>query len=79
MAGIDGIQNVGAAHRRVLGQELSTHLGAVDDTKLKPNSIDAALMVDAYHEFSHPREMMRPPGLRALKRDCIISRGCRFS
>lgn len=37
---------------------VEAHLGVVDDTKLKPNSIDAALMVDAYHEFSHPREMM---------------------
>ena len=34
------------------------HLGKVDDTLLTPESIDAALMVDAYHEFSHPREMM---------------------
>ena len=30
----------------------------MDDTLLKPESIGAALMVDAYHEFSHPREMM---------------------
>ncbi|MFP6857447.1 MAG: methyltransferase domain-containing protein [Roseibacillus sp.] len=37
---------------------VEAHLGMVDDTKLKPESIDAALMVDAYHEFSHPREMM---------------------
>ena len=37
---------------------VEAHLGEIDDTKLKPNSINAALMVDAYHEFSHPREMM---------------------
>ena len=37
---------------------VEAHLGTVEDTKLKPDSIDAALMVDAYHEFSHPREMM---------------------
>lgn len=37
---------------------VEAHLGAVDDTKLAADSIDAALMVDAYHEFSHPREMM---------------------
>lgn len=37
---------------------VEAHLGKVDDTLLKPESIDAALMVDAYHEFSHPREMM---------------------
>jgi SAM-dependent methyltransferase len=34
------------------------HLGAIDDVKLPPASLDAALMVDAYHEFSHPREML---------------------
>jgi ubiquinone/menaquinone biosynthesis C-methylase UbiE len=34
------------------------HLGAVDGAKLPPHSIDLALMVDAYHEFSHPREML---------------------
>jgi predicted methyltransferase len=34
------------------------HLGAIDDLKLPPASIDAAWMVDAYHEFSHPQEML---------------------
>ncbi len=34
------------------------HLGAVDDVKLPPDSLDAVLMVDAYHEFSHPAEML---------------------
>ena len=33
-------------------------LGAVDDPNLAPNSIDAAIMVDAYHEFDHPFEMI---------------------
>lgn len=33
-------------------------LGEVDDPNLPANSIDAALMVDAYHEFSHPFEMI---------------------
>jgi len=33
--------------------------GTVQDPKLPSDSIDAALMVDAYHEFSHPREMMQ--------------------
>ena len=32
--------------------------GAIDDPRLPPESIDAAIMVDAYHEFSHPFEMM---------------------
>lgn len=34
------------------------HLGSIDDVKLPAASLDAALMVDAYHEFSHPREML---------------------
>ncbi len=33
-------------------------LGQVDDPNLPPNSIDAAIMVDAYHEFDHPFEMI---------------------
>ncbi|HAR90730.1 MAG TPA: SAM-dependent methyltransferase [Gammaproteobacteria bacterium] len=33
-------------------------LGQVDDPNLPPGSIDAAIMVDAYHEFSHPFEMI---------------------
>jgi ubiquinone/menaquinone biosynthesis C-methylase UbiE len=34
-------------------------LGKVDDPSLPKNSVDLVLMVDAYHEFSHPREMMQ--------------------
>jgi len=37
---------------------VTPHLGAIDDIKLPPASIDAALLVDAYHEFSHPKEML---------------------
>ncbi len=33
--------------------------GAVDDPRLPTDSIDVALIVDAYNEFSHPREMMQ--------------------
>ncbi|WP_375443917.1 class I SAM-dependent methyltransferase [uncultured Fibrella sp.] len=32
-------------------------LGTITDPKLPANSVDLALMVDAYHEFSNPREM----------------------
>ncbi len=45
-AASEGLRNVAA--RR----------GEIDDPKLDPASVDAALIVDAYHEFSHPREMM---------------------
>jgi len=32
--------------------------GTIQDSSLPADTLDAALMVDAYHEFSHPREMM---------------------
>ncbi len=34
------------------------HRGEIQDTKLPEAEVDLVLMVDAYHEFSHPREMM---------------------
>ena len=43
-----------------------THAGTVESIGLAPASIDAALFVDAYHEFSHPREMMESV-FRALR------------
>ena len=33
-------------------------LGTITDPKLPPASVDLALMVDVYHEFDHPWEMM---------------------
>ena len=33
-------------------------LASQSDPRLPPETIDLALMVDAYHEFSHPREVM---------------------
>jgi len=41
-------------------------LGSLDDPGLAPSSVDLILLVDVYHEFSHPREMMLAIG-RALK------------
>jgi ubiquinone/menaquinone biosynthesis C-methylase UbiE len=35
------------------------HLGAIEDIQFPANTLDAALMVDAYHEFSHPAEMLQ--------------------
>ncbi len=35
------------------------HLGTITDPKLPPNSMDFVIMVDVYHEFDHPYEMMR--------------------
>jgi SAM-dependent methyltransferase len=34
-------------------------LGTITDPKLPPASVDWVLMVDVYHEFSHPCEMMQ--------------------
>ena len=39
-------------------ENIETVLGAEDNPKLPPESIDLAFMVDAYHEFAYPREMM---------------------
>ncbi len=33
-------------------------LGTITDPKLPPNSVDLVIMVDVYHEFSHPYEMI---------------------
>lgn len=33
-------------------------IGEVDDPKLPPNSCDLILLVDVYHEFSHPEAML---------------------
>lgn len=33
-------------------------LGTITDPKLPEGGVDAVLLVDAYHEFDHPREMM---------------------
>ncbi len=41
-------------------------LGEITDPKLPPNSVDLMLMVDVYHEFSHPWEMTTNM-VRALK------------
>jgi ubiquinone/menaquinone biosynthesis C-methylase UbiE len=34
-------------------------LGTIDDPKLPPESIDLAIMVDVYHEFSEPQKMLQ--------------------
>ncbi len=50
----------------LLGEKLATNqitnvepvLGQEDNPNLPINTLDLALMVDAYHEFAYPREMM---------------------
>jgi SAM-dependent methyltransferase len=39
-------------------ENVEPHLGTVESIQLPGNTLDAALMVDAYHEFSHPAEML---------------------
>jgi SAM-dependent methyltransferase len=39
-------------------KNVETHLSTVVDLKLPDASLDAVLMVDAYHEFDHPAEML---------------------
>jgi FkbM family methyltransferase len=41
-------------------------LGEITDPKLPASAVDVVLMVDAYHEFDHPREMMESI-VRSLK------------
>lgn len=38
---------------------VESHLGKVDKVQLPEATVDAAILVDAYHEFSHPNEMMQ--------------------
>lgn len=38
---------------------VETLLGTIEDPGLPAESVDAVLLVDAYHEFSHPFEMMQ--------------------
>lgn len=46
--------------------------GDIDDPNLAPDTIDLALLVDAYHEFSHPLEMLT--ALRgALKPGAVLA------
>jgi predicted methyltransferase len=52
-------------------------LGTPDDPKLPPNSLDAILMADVYHEIANPSEMLRnlrktlKPGGRLLIEDYL--------
>jgi precorrin-6B methylase 2 len=46
---------------------IETILGTITEPNLPLNSTDLALMVDAYHEFSHPYEMMQGI-VKALKK-----------
>ncbi|HET7697732.1 MAG TPA: methyltransferase domain-containing protein [Vicinamibacterales bacterium] len=62
-------QMIDAIGRRMAREQLKnveTVLGTPVDPKLRPSSLDAALMVDAYHEVEHPVTLLRNVA-RALK------------
>ena len=40
-------------------KNVEANLGKIDSVQLPAESVDAVIMVDAYHEFSHPNEMMQ--------------------
>jgi precorrin-6B methylase 2 len=44
--------------RRAGVTNITPVLGTTDDPRLTPGSVDKVLLVDAYHEFDKPREMM---------------------
>jgi SAM-dependent methyltransferase len=44
--------------KRIKAENVIAVLGTEIDTRLPADSVDIALLVDAYHEFSFPREMM---------------------
>ena len=48
---------VRAKMRKSNSENIETVLSTVTDLKLEKNSADCVLIVDAYHEFSHPLEM----------------------
>ncbi|AQG80812.1 class I SAM-dependent methyltransferase [Spirosoma montaniterrae] len=48
--------NEGKAKRKLTN--VTPVLGTEADPKLPTNSVDLAILIDAYHEFSYPREMM---------------------
>ncbi|WP_309728790.1 class I SAM-dependent methyltransferase [Chamaesiphon sp. OTE_75_metabat_556] len=55
---------------------IQPRLGTEQSPELSPGSIDLAIMVDAYHEFSYPQEMMTgivsalKPGGRVVLTEC---------
>lgn len=44
---------------RTKARNVEPVLGTTENPNLPANSVDLVLIVDAYHEFDHPREMMR--------------------
>jgi SAM-dependent methyltransferase len=52
------IEYLNAGKRKNKTPNVEPVLGTITNPKLPANNVDLVLMVDAYHEFSNPREMM---------------------
>lgn len=52
------IDYLNAGKRKAKTPNVEPVLGTITDPKLPANGVDLALLVDAYHEFSNPREMI---------------------
>jgi SAM-dependent methyltransferase len=52
------IEYLTAGKRKAKTPNVEPVLGTITDPKLPANGVDLALLVDAYHEFSNPREMI---------------------
>ncbi len=64
----DMVRMLEAMARKEQLAQVKPLLGAVDDVKLAPASIDVAVMVDVYHELEFPYEVLASI-VRALKPD----------
>lgn len=53
------LEMINRKQQREGGNNVQTILGEIDNPHLPTDSVDWVLLVDAYHEFSHPYEMMR--------------------
>ncbi|WP_146582602.1 class I SAM-dependent methyltransferase [Neorhodopirellula pilleata] len=67
------LQKLRANMARAKVENIVPILGKVDDPNLPKNEVDMVLLVDVYHEFSHPesmlwaiRESLKPEGVIAL-------------
>lgn len=52
------VKDLQSTIRKTRAGNVEPILGTVTDPQLPGDSVDVVLMVDAYHEFDHPREMM---------------------
>ncbi len=53
------LDHLSAESKKLSITNVRPHLGTIESVNLPANTLDAALMVDAYHEFSHPAEMLQ--------------------